>query len=730
MIRLFPISFLLACQLFFSILSIAQKPYGSFSGNGNKKTEKKLLKSARNESYNGNFQQAIEKYSELLKIDSANPMYNFEMAQTYYDNFLQPRSISYFEKAIKYSSDTLGEAYYFLASAYHLSGNYDKAKENYTKYLFLLEKYGTDLFEDEEKALFNDIKRRIEMCDNGNKLKFPPVDKILFNGQSKSFEINSIGKDANSDFDDYGAVLSANDSVMYFTTRREGATGGKYDYDDKLFEDIYMTSLSKKGWGPAFSLGAPVNTSKHEGIIHIAPDGKTIYFYKGVKQGTFYETHLNGNTWTKPSELYKESSVNTKAWETSFYSFTINSNELYLVSDREGSLGGRDIFVAKKQPDGSWGALENMGSDINSKFDEDAPHLTPDGNTMYFSSNGHNSMGGFDIFRSERVNGKWSAPVNMGVPINSPGDDIYFIIANKNDRAYFSSSAQATDGTRDLDIYEVDICDDVPESTINGLAMGIAGGTVTVMEKESGKEVTKFDVKDGKYSVKLPRGKNYAFVLNTMGIEPVSADIYVPRQCKAYDLYQEINFTQAGQPLVFRNAFFDVKKEAGSQNFSEFLSKADKTTLPLYNEVSVNTFPAAVVAVKDTIKTIGKDTVQVTTISFNSILFAYDKSSINKEFKADLDKVVKYLKDVNTKEKIEVAGYTDSRGSDSYNLALSKRRASAIVSYLASKGIKKNRMKAVGYGEANPIAPNETPDGSDNPDGRAKNRRTEIVIVH
>lgn len=706
-----------------------QRPYGAFSGSTTKSTEKKILKSARKEFDYGNYAEANQKYLELLKLDSLNPMYNFEQAQTLYNDFHQPASIPYYERAIKYSKDTLGEAYYFLASAYHLASKFEAAQKNYKIYLAMLENYGTELMKEEETDLISDILHRMEMCSNGNKLSQSPTDVFFFNGRNRPFEISSAGKDVNSEYDDYGAVLSANDSVMYFTSRREGTTGGKFDWDDKFFEDIYASGLGKNGWGNSFSIGEPINTDKHEAIINIAADGKTIYFYKGVKQGTFYYTNIVGNTWTNPEVLYEKSDMNTKAWESSFFGFTLAGSELYVVSDRESGLsGGRNIFLSQKQPDGTWGPMKDIGAPINTPYDEDAPFITADGKTMYFSSTGHNSIGGFDIFKSERQGDKWSEPVNLGIPFNTPGDDIYFIIANKTDRAYYSSSAQATDGTRDMDVYMIDICEDAPERTINGLAIGFTSGTITASEKESGKQAGTFDVKDSRFFMRLAQGKNYILTVNTIGIKTASVEVYVPRKCRAFDMYQEIVLTQPGQPLVFKNAFFDIKSEAGAQNFSEFLSKADKTTLANYTEVSANTV-AAMVAIKDTVKVISKDTVKVTTISFSNILFEYDKAAINNEFKSELDKVAAYLKDADTKKKIEVGGYTDSKGSDEYNLALSKRRASAIVSYLATKGVKKNRMKAVGYGETKSIAPNENSDGSDNPDGRAKNRRTEIVII-
>lgn len=712
----------------FSSSSQDSNALGSFSG----RTAKKVLKKARKELDYGNLTAANNYYFQLLKTDSANATYNYELALALFNSFQQPKSASYFEKAIKYSKDTIGEAYFFLASAYHLSGEFDLAQKNYKIYFSILSNHGTPLLAEEEKELKMDVLHRIEMCENGKHLYQTPVDKIDLNGKLRPFEISDAGNAINSWYDDYAAVLSNNDSVMYYTSRREGVTGGKLDWDDKYFEDIYVSRLSNQGWSTGIPIENSINTDKHEAIIGVSGDGKTIYFYKGVKQGTFYHSNKIGDSWEVPKPLADKSDINTPSWETSFFGFFSTAKELYVITDRKGGLGGRDIFVAGKRSDGSWDTLRTLGVPINTQYDEDAVYLTSDGATMYFSSTGHNSMGGFDIFKSEKQNGKWSQPVNIGVPFNTPGDDIFFTVADKRDRAYYSSSAQATDSTRDMDIYVIDICDEHATVVIDGLARGITSGTLLVAEKESGKEVGKFEIENSRYKIDVEPGKNYVFTVKTSGIEPASTEAFVPKKCKQYEMYQEIEFTQAGDPLTFKNAFFDIKKQAGTADYSEFLTKADKSSLKDYSETSIVTKPVIMLVSVDTVQTVsGKDTSTAikTIISFNNFLFDFNKSKLRKEFLPELDKAVAILKNDHPDVKFEIAGHTDSKGNDSYNMNLSKRRANEVLRYFVSKGISRKRMNVVGYGETKPIAANEKEDGSDNPEGRAKNRRTEIVIV-
>lgn len=806
---------------FLHSFSYGQNPHVPSQSADAKSEEKKLLKSARKEFDYGNYVLATENYEQLLKLDSTNPTYNFELAQTLYSNFRQPQAIPFFEKAIKFSKDTISEAYYLLGNAYHLACQFDMALMNYRIYQSMLNIHGTDLTGDEESDLKNEVSRKIEMCDNGKLLyNSPPADKFTINSKTRSFRISELGKDVNSEYDDYSSVLSSNDSVMYFTSRRDGTTGGLSDWDDKLFEDIYVSNLGKNGWEKALNVGTPINTKMHDAVISLSPDGKTLYFYRGLKQGTFYSSTLKGNVWTKPEVFFQDARATSGYSDASFFGYAVSGSELYVVSESDTGTTGRDIYLSKKKSDGSWGPLTNIGAPINTRYNEDAPFITSDGNTMYFSSKGHNSMGGYDIFKSERKGDTWSEPVNLGVPINSPGEDIYFIIGNKGDQAYYSSSSHSSDGTKDMDIYMIDLCDDIPQTILAGVTFGITNGIISVAEKANNQKIGDFKIENSKYSIPLKHGSSYLFTLNVPSVmEPVSFEISAPQMCKVYNLYQEIEFPQSAQSIVIKNAFFDIKKETNPENYSEFLTKIDKNSMPLYSEIKLPIVPA-ILAKVDTTKTIALSintatttpgtvtatttvadthttattsgittatthttvpasgvtttvttavthtavttsgvttattsdthsvtvsgatttttsntttssgvTSSVTTMTVNDILFDYDKSNLRKEFTSELDKVIDFLKNANKKAKIEVIGHTDSKGSNEYNLALSKRRASAVADYLASKGISRSRIITVGDGESKPIAANENPDGSDNPDGRAKNRRTEIVVT-
>lgn len=699
-------------------------------------------------------------YAALLSIDSLNPKTNYAYAISLYSNFQQPKSISYFERALRYSKDSINEAYYFLGNVYHLSGNYNKAEQNYKIFLSLLERKHSVLSKAMEANAKKDILHRIEMCENAKRLSLSSAPRSLLLEEGKKISISYIGTDINTLKDDYGTVFSANDSIMFFTSKQ------------KDNGDIYFSRFENNNWSSAEKIGWPINTASYEAVLNSSPDGKRIYFYRsGINEGTVYYSDFQDNHWVFPTPLITEKEAKTAFKETNIYSYALTSNkdELFIISDRRGGLGGKDIYASKKMADSTWGPLENLGATINTEYDEVALSLSPDGNTMYFSSNGNNSIGGFDVFVSNRKNGKWSQPINLGVPINTPGDDLFFSFMHNSNRATYSSSAYAGNSGRDLDVYYVDFCDDVKENTIKGLAIGFTKGTITVSDAYANGLINKCIIKDGKYSMKLKAGKSYDFVIETEGIQPVQAAFTLPepKECKQYDIYQEISYTKPGDTLKIKSALLNIDYEKNNPDISSYsalLKKEDKRKLKNYSESSWLTYPPKTTTITSVVydstsgKELSKVTLdnkifdidkskmkenyekqivkasagvsgkEVTTFSFNNILFDFDKSKINENYKTELDKAVEFLNRVKPDSKIEVGGYTDAKGHRKHNLDLSKRRANVVANYLMSKKINRKRITIVGYGESKPIAPNKNEDGTDNSEGRAKNRRTEIVI--
>ncbi|MEW6469952.1 MAG: OmpA family protein [Bacteroidota bacterium] len=428
-----------------------------YSGTTAQVSEKKIHKKARQAFERNRIPEAVELYGQLLALQPANCEYNYGMGEAYYYwDVVKVRCIPYLEKALACTGTGNNDAdiYFFLADCYHLSGSYEKAIEYFEKYLQQVLELGTFLPKNERGKLEAEVKLRVAQCKNALELEKAPFGGMQVNGENRNVQVVMLGASINGPEDDYSCVL-ASDTVLYFASRRSGSSKGKTDYwDDKLKEDIYFSVNTLGSWETARSIGSAINTKNHEAPDYVSPDGRRLYFYRGIRQGTVYLSEKNAQGgWDKPRRLQKGRKINTPNWETSF-SFTMSGKTVYFASNRKGGYGGRDLYRSVQNDDGSWSDPENLGPDINTPYDEDAPFLSADGTTLYFSSTGHNSMGGFDLFFSKPAGSKWGKPVNMGLPFNSPGDDIYLTIDSKSVHAYFASNRVSSD-RNDMNIYSV-----------------------------------------------------------------------------------------------------------------------------------------------------------------------------------------------------------------------------------------------------------------------------------
>ncbi|MBL4587682.1 MAG: PD40 domain-containing protein, partial [Flavobacteriales bacterium] len=328
-----------------------------------------------------------------------------------------------------------GLAYYYLGKAYHFKNQFDRAVSNYYNYRSFIEM--------DDVATYNKVRLQIQYAENAMELIKNPVGVKIIN----------LGPDINTKYSEYCPIVSADGQVLIFTSRREGGTGIAVDDDGNFYEDIYICHKQKDGkWSKPKSIGANINSAGHEAAIGLSPDGQLLFIYKDDNNdGNVYFSRRKGEEdWSKP--LPMGSDVNTKSWETHA---TVNATQdlLIFVSNRTGGYGGRDLWYSKKLPDGNWGLAQNIGSVINTQYEEDSPFLTVDGNTLIFSSQGHTSMGGFDIFRSEFVDGAWTAPENIGYPINTSEDDVFFSLTPDGQHAYYSSRMDG--GYGDTDLYKL-----------------------------------------------------------------------------------------------------------------------------------------------------------------------------------------------------------------------------------------------------------------------------------
>ncbi len=327
---------------------------------------------------------------------------------------------------------------FFLGKAYYENDKFDLAIASFESYL------KNPLSEELKK----EVNHVITHCKNSKEQSL----------KGAVIKITNIGKPINTEGFEYSPVLPSNENMMVYTYSGSKSKGGKQSMPGKpsekgqFFEDVYVTYKDSVGKWKVPQPIESINTTGHDAVMNISHDGQKIYIYRNISlgNGDIYVSKLSGSEWGKP-ELIK--GINSKAWEGSVC-LSPDESIIYFASERPGGLGGKDIWFAMKQADGSWGTPKNLGSSVNTKFDEDSPFIHQNGKTMFFSSTGHNSVGGYDIFRSDLKDGKWSAPFNLGKPINTTQDDKFYVVSPDGKRGYYSSEKSSGIGGHDIYVVE------------------------------------------------------------------------------------------------------------------------------------------------------------------------------------------------------------------------------------------------------------------------------------
>ena len=437
---------------------------------------------------NENYKKALPILEELLVMDPDNGNVNFFIGNCYMNTPQQElKAIPYYEAAVENKMLTVEyniaqsfekkapvELLIELGKAYHLDYQFDKAIETYDLYEELLN----------HKEDKKDVRHLKRVTYNAQQLMRNPVEITVR-------RLDSV----NTEFAEYRPKLNAEENILMFTSRRKNTTGGEIAGDGKYFEDIYISRKDFGKWSAPKKLEMPVNTDGHDACLYISPDNSLMYLYrfddKGERGGGIYETRLHGDKWVDPILL--DASINSSAWETDA-SMDVFGNTIFFTSDRDG-IGERDIWMMKKLPNGQWATAQNLGRTINTRYDEESPYLHPDGKTLYFSSKGHNSMGGFDVFKSElQPDGSWGSPVNLGYPINTTGDDVFYFPSTNGKRAYFSSYRDGGLGDHDLYMLTLEGAEEKALAIYKGMARDSSGNVISdlliyVVDVETGEEV-------------------------------------------------------------------------------------------------------------------------------------------------------------------------------------------------------------------------------------------------
>ncbi|MEG1498252.1 MAG: OmpA family protein [Bacteroidales bacterium] len=481
------------------------------------------------------------------------------------------------------------------------------------------------------------------------------------------FQPVNLGDSINTPEEEYLPIVTVDGSKLIITRRY---TPDKME-TAPLEEDFFISHKdSSARWTKAQRMPEPVNSDGNEGAQCLSPDGRYLFFAAcnredGIGSCDIYVSKRKGEQWEKPFNLGR--TVNTEFWESQ-PSMAGDGKTLYFCSNRPGGFGRSDIWKTVLQNNATWSEPENLGSPINTPSDENSPFIHPDGKTLYFSSNGHPGLGGLDLFYSRlQADNQWSSPVNLGYPINTYADEATLSVNALGDTAYFSSDQLGGKGKRDI------YCFRLYEQARPKLVSYMSGTVVdAVTNQPLGAKLELINLSDEKVSIEsFADDKNGSFLLCIPSNEAYALNVSYP----SYLFFSEHIAITDSQAIEPQHKVIRLSK----------IISGEKMTL-------------------------------------KNIFFETDKYQLKDASFAELNKLYQLLKQ-NADITVEISGHTDSTGSSSYNLLLSKQRADAVSSYLQNKGISTKRIITIGYGDTHPLADNG------NEEGRSKNRRTEIKIL-
>jgi outer membrane protein OmpA-like peptidoglycan-associated protein len=528
-----------------------------------------------------------------------------------------------------------------------------------------------------------------------------PVEAVIEEALNVSDEINpeKLGPGINSEYEEIRPIVSPDGKTMYFSRKNHPENiGGTLDPED-IWYSIYDMDIQE--WIEAVNPGVPLNNKDANYVSSITPDGKSLTMILGNKYQKSKKMKPGVSVTTKRSTGWSEPvhvNINNAFIEDNdgHYSLNQNRNTMVMAINRFDSFGRKDIYVTFLLPDGSWNEPLNLGNTINTSNDENSPFMAADNETLYFSSKGYSGFGGYDIYISRRLDDSWtnwSEPENLGRPINSTEDDVFFVISPVGEYAYYSRSITQMDA----DIFRIKLpIFFQPEPIVLMKGQIFKSGTREPVsarikyekfpeETEAG--YTKSDSISGDYEIVFPLGSNYKYSLDIKGFVILEDTISLINQKE----YKEID----------KDLYIDTDL-LNQALMSEALTGKDKPA----DELKPVESKEIVMEINDGVLSVG-------------VHFSFDSDVIWKNSYLHLDRIVNLLK--STPVNVVLAGHTDNTGPETYNLILSEKRANSVHRYLIDKGIDPDKITTLGYGESRPLTSNTTKEG------RRRNRRVDFI---
>lgn len=679
----------------------------------------------------------------------------------------EDQAIEHFDRIINDYNETKVEknvtkaAYFYEAKAYHNLYMFDKEIE-------ILNKLNAFELKDVEK---NQLKESLDRANNAKEIFFDFKPIIV-----TRLDI------LNSGYDDHTPIPTSDGKKLYFTSKRPGGVSGDaLSEEGKYYEDIWFWD----GKNDPVNVGPPVNSPGHDATGGLSLDGKELFIYrtKDNKPGNLYSSKLNSDgKWANPIKLGKN--INKKRDVERHAALSPDGKKLYFSSNEKGGKGGRDIWVSELQTDNTWGIPKNIS--INTKYDEEAPYMLSDGVTFYFSSKGYKGMGGYDIFKCMlQSDGTFSEPENIGFPINTVEDDVFFFPVSSEDIAYFTRRK-----TDNAEIFKTMFPNNtlIVESNVKGkelekdLYPEDADINIYDVNSETEPDAYTLKLKKSKYKSVVIPDKDYKFVYEAPGYVFDTEDIHI-KDMIGKELIKEspvLVKIEKGKTEKFKNTFFDkgssdlnnyTKKELdviaenlnkydslvvnfSTENYAKESSKLSNVRKQkavdylrnkginenrIYTDLSardigenqleytIYDIESVKKAIEDKKKSKEKEVSNYYIVEIYNLFFDFDKPDMQVKKNEKLDTLCKYLSK-NSEAEVAVVGYTDAVGSKSYNDILAERRALMVKKYLIKHGVKENQIKILAYGEDNPVALNKK-DGKYFEPSKKFNRRVEFQII-
>lgn len=630
---------------------------------------------------NEQYAKALPVFKELVRSDINNANLNYLTGKCFLElPFENGRSIPYFERAVKNMTPTYNDgsyketkapydALFWLGFAYHLNKGYTPAQIYYNKYRDTLAV--SDIYNIEM------VERQIESCKTAKELSKNPVP----------VEIQNLGNYINSRYKDFNPCLNAKGNTIVYTRvkpKNPKDTGNLNRFTKTELQILESTADSAGRWRRSVDITKQLGAKGNCKTLSLSADGTELLLFKddlengsvvGYRAASIYYAKKKDSVWSTAKIL--NSNINSMYWESNA-TISPSGNEIYFTSDRPGGLGGLDIYVSKLQ-NGVWGPAKNLGPTVNTKYDEETPVILQDGKTLFFASEGHYNMGGYDEFYTVQLDTtKWSEPINLGYPINSTDDNMFFVPIGDGSKAYYSVARNEGYFTfGEEDIYELEIVYDqtkLPEIQLSGkfqyedMNELDSSATISAIDTVSRKMVKKIkpNLENGSYEMSLKPG-DYEIKFKANNYRGVSKYISLPKTVRSVSVHIDAGLIPES---IKQNKYYEIR----------------------------------------------------------NVYFATASTSLDREAMIAIEKLYSTM-DENPGLYVEILGHTDSQGSDEYNEKLSRERSRAVIDYLIKKGIDAMRFVSIGEGKSHPVAKDVNNDGSLNREAAKYNRRVEVRVL-